>query len=67
MIFGVDIASGSPSSRHPPSYSLVILDGDDKSAQHMVSRHKLIRLIRERQPEIVAMDNVYELASKALA
>ncbi|HSD57760.1 MAG TPA: DUF460 domain-containing protein [Methanotrichaceae archaeon] len=63
MIFGVDIASGSPSSRHPPSYSLVILDGDDRSAQHMVSRHKLIRLIRERQPEIVAMDNVYELAS----
>jgi predicted RNase H-like nuclease (RuvC/YqgF family) len=63
LIFGVDIASGSPSSRHPPSYSLVILDGDDRSAQHMVSRHKLIRLIRERQPEIVAMDNVYELAS----
>ncbi len=63
MIFGVDIASGSPSSRHPPSYSLVILDGDDRSAHHMVSRHKLIRLIRERQPEIVAMDNVYELAS----
>jgi predicted RNase H-like nuclease (RuvC/YqgF family) len=29
----------------------------------MISRHKLIRLIRERQPEIVAMDNVHELAS----
>jgi predicted RNase H-like nuclease (RuvC/YqgF family) len=28
----------------------------------MISRHKLIRLIRERQPEIVAMDNVHELA-----
>lgn len=63
MIFGVDIASGSPSSRHPPSYSLVILDGEDKSTHHMISRHKLIRLIRERQPEIVAMDNVHELAS----
>ena len=63
MIFGVDIASGSPSSRHPPSYSIVILDGEEKSTHHMVSRHKLIRLIRERQPEIIAMDNVYELAS----
>ena len=29
----------------------------------MISRHKLIRLIRERQPEMVAMDNVHELAS----
>jgi predicted RNase H-like nuclease (RuvC/YqgF family) len=29
----------------------------------MISQHKLIRLIRERQPEIVAMDNVHELAS----
>lgn len=63
MIFGVDIASGSPSSRHPPSYSLVIMDGDNKSTYHMISRHKLIRLIRERQPEMVAMDNIHELAS----
>lgn len=63
MIFGVDIASGSPSSRHPPSYSLVILEGDDKYMHHMISRQKLIRLIREKQPEMVAMDNVHELAS----
>lgn len=62
-IFGVDIASGSPSSRRPPSYSLVVMDGDNKSTYHMISRHKLIRLIRERQPEIVAMDNIHELAS----
>ena len=62
-IFGVDIASGSPSSRQAPSYSLVILEGDASSNHHMISRHKLIRLIRERQPEIVAMDNVHELAS----
>ncbi len=63
MIFGVDIASGSPSSRHAPSYSLVVLDGENKFEHHMISRHKLIRLIREKQPEIVAMDNVHELAS----
>ncbi|MDD1748238.1 MAG: DUF460 domain-containing protein, partial [Methanothrix sp.] len=62
-IFGVDIASGSPSSRRTPSYSLVILDGVDVAGFHMISRHKLIRLIRERQPEMVAMDNVHELAA----
>jgi len=62
-IFGVDIASGSPNSRSMPSYSLVILEGESSSSYHMISRQKLIRLIRERQPEIVAMDNVHELAS----
>ena len=62
-IFGVDIASGSPSGRKAPSYSLVMLDGGDVALFHMISRHKLIRLIRERQPEIVAMDNLHELAS----
>lgn len=61
-IFGVDIASGSPGSRRAPSYSLVVLEGDATALHHMISRHKLIRMIRERQPEIVAMDNVHELA-----
>jgi len=61
-VFGVDIASGSPGSRRAPSYSLVILEGDSAIPHHMISRHKLIRMIRERQPEMVAMDNVHELA-----
>jgi len=62
-IFGVDIASGSPSARRMPSYSLVILDEGNVAGFHMISRHKLVRLIRERQPEMVAMDNLYELAA----
>jgi predicted RNase H-like nuclease (RuvC/YqgF family) len=62
-IFGVDIASGSPQSRHPPSYSLFILSGEETRGYPMISRHKLIRLIREMRPEIVAVDNVHELAS----
>jgi uncharacterized protein len=62
-IFGVDIASGSPSARRMPSYSLVILDEGNVAGFHMISRHKLIRLIRERQPEMVAMDNLHELAA----
>jgi predicted RNase H-like nuclease (RuvC/YqgF family) len=62
-IFGVDIASGSPAGRQAPSYSLAVLEGDAVSTYHMISRHKLIRLIRQMQPEIVAMDNIHELAS----
>ncbi len=62
-IFGVDIASGSPNSRSMPSYSLVALEEDATFSYHMISRQRLIRLIRERQPKIVAMDNVHELAS----
>lgn len=62
-IFGVDIASGSPAGRQAPSYALAVLDGDAVSTYHMISRHKLIRLIRQMQPEIVAMDNIHELAS----
>lgn len=58
----MDIASGSPGSHRAPSYSMVILEGDSAIPHHMISRHKLIRMIRERQPEIVAMDNVHELA-----
>jgi predicted RNase H-like nuclease (RuvC/YqgF family) len=61
-IFGVDIASGSPAGRQAPSYALAVLDGDAVSTYHMISRHKLIRLIKQMQPEIVAMDNIYELA-----
>jgi len=60
----VDIASGSPNSRRPPSYALFILDGDSTATYPMISRHKLIRMIRERQPDMVAMDNVHELASE---
>jgi predicted RNase H-like nuclease (RuvC/YqgF family) len=60
----VDIASGSPNSRRPPSYALIILDGDKTLTYPLISRHKLISLIREWKPEMVAMDNVHELASE---
>jgi len=66
-IFGVDIASGSPSGRHPPSYSVFVLDGDRSYSYHMISRYKLMRIIRQQQPEVVALDNVHELASDRAA
>jgi hypothetical protein len=61
-IFGVDLASGSPKARQPPSYALYLLEGDKGSTDSMISKHKLVRLIRQMVPEIVAVDNVHELA-----
>lgn len=63
-IFGVDIASRSPRSRQEPGYAIAILEGENARALQMVSRHKLIRLVREKKPDIVAIDNVHELASE---
>ncbi len=62
-IFGVDIASGSPKSKQAPSYALFILDGEREERHTMVTRQKLIRMIRQTVPEIVATDNVHELAA----
>lgn len=62
-IFGVDIASGSPRSRSQPSYALFVIDGESTYCYEMVSRQKLIRIIREKKPDIIAVDNIYELAA----
>jgi predicted RNase H-like nuclease (RuvC/YqgF family) len=59
----VDIASGSPSSKQAPHYALFVLNGEREERHPMISRHKLIRLIRQMEPEMVAVDNVHELAS----
>ena len=45
-IFGVDIASGSPVSKQPPSYALFILSAEGEERHPMISRQKLIRMIR---------------------
>jgi predicted RNase H-like nuclease (RuvC/YqgF family) len=63
LIYGVDIASGSPKSKQPPSYALFILEGDREERHPMISRQKLIRMIRQTAPDMVATDNVHELAA----
>ena len=59
----MDIASGSPKSKQAPSYALFFLEGEKEERHPMISRQKLIRLIRQMAPEIVAVDNVHELAA----
>lgn len=62
----MDIASGSPKSKRAPSYALFILDGEREERHTMISRQKLIRLIRQTEPEVVATDNVHELAASRI-
>ncbi|MHC1585882.1 MAG: DUF460 domain-containing protein [Candidatus Syntropharchaeia archaeon] len=57
-IVGVDI---SKRSKHGTSYALTILKGDSKRYAS-VSFFKLLRLINRLKPDIVATDNIYELA-----
>ena len=61
VVFGVDIQSGDVRG-DAPSYALVIIDGETVE-RDVVSRRKLGRLIADREPAIVATDNMYELAA----
>jgi len=60
-IFGVDIVKGSSRSREAPRYAVAILNGSvDKYSS--VSRFKLLRLIKQYRPGILAVDSITELA-----
>ncbi|MFB6085162.1 MAG: DUF460 domain-containing protein [Halorientalis sp.] len=61
VVFGVDVQSGDVRG-DAPSYALVVFDGESVE-RDVVSRRKLRRLIDDREPAIVATDNMYELAA----
>jgi len=64
IVFGVDILPGysTKSSTRQPHYALCILVNESIQAVYEdVSLSRLIRLIWEYQPDIIAVDNVYEL------
>ncbi|MGM0604210.1 MAG: DUF460 domain-containing protein [Halobacteriota archaeon] len=60
-VFGVDIQSGDIRG-DAPSYALVTLE-EEGIDRDVVSYRKLARLIDDREPSLVATDNVYELAA----
>jgi|Deesub1362A_J573_1020465.scaffolds.fasta_scaffold00363_26 hypothetical protein len=62
QIFGVDIIKGSPRAKEKPKYALFILTDDGESEQ-VVSRSKLLRIIRDRKPDIVSIDSINEIFS----
>ncbi|WP_122088063.1 DUF460 domain-containing protein [Halalkalicoccus subterraneus] len=61
LIFGVDIQSGDVRG-DAPSYAVVAFDGENID-RDVVSYRKLRRLIDREEPDILATDNVYELAA----
>jgi hypothetical protein len=60
VVFGVDVQSGDVRG-DSPSYALVAFDGEHVD-RDVVSLRKLRRLIDREEPEVVATDNMYELA-----
>jgi predicted RNase H-like nuclease (RuvC/YqgF family) len=59
-VYGVDVHSGDVRG-DSPSYALVRLS-EEGAERDVVSRRKLLRLVADEEPSIVATDNVYELA-----
>ncbi|HWQ48622.1 MAG TPA: DUF460 domain-containing protein [Methanosarcina sp.] len=63
IIYGIDIARGSPRARELPRYALAILKGGEVSHQSMLRRQKIFNMIQRERPEIIAVDNIFELAA----
>ncbi|WP_435100858.1 DUF460 domain-containing protein [Halarchaeum sp. P4] len=61
LVYGVDVQSGDVRG-DAPSYALVTFDGESLE-RDVVTHRKLRRLIEEEEPDIVATDNMYELAA----
>ncbi len=63
VIFGIDIAKGSIRAKEKPGYAVVILKGDEAGHHRMVSMHKFLRMVWQEKPALIAVDNIFELAS----
>ncbi|MDW7775800.1 MAG: DUF460 domain-containing protein [Methanosarcinales archaeon] len=61
VIFGIDIAKGSPGAKLHPRYAVAILAGSGIEHHRMVSLHKIIRMAWQQRPHILAVDNIHEL------
>jgi predicted RNase H-like nuclease (RuvC/YqgF family) len=63
VIFGVDIAKGSLRAKEKPGYAVAILRDGEAEHHRMVSIHKFLRMVWEEKPSLIAVDNIFELAS----
>ncbi|RLG56354.1 MAG: hypothetical protein DRN95_06895 [Candidatus Hydrothermarchaeota archaeon] len=64
IVLGVDILSGSINSKTEPKYSIAIFNGEKFIHRSEVTRFRLINLIKEIKPDMIACDNVFELFTK---
>ncbi len=60
-VFGVDVQSGDVRG-DAPAYALCVFDGA-VAERDSVSYHKLLRRIQSAEPDLLATDNMYELAA----
>ncbi|HEY9246587.1 MAG TPA: DUF460 domain-containing protein, partial [Candidatus Methanoperedens sp.] len=63
IIFGIDIARGSPRSKENPAYAVVILRDGRAEHHRMVSLHKFLRMAWKEKPSLIALDNIFEIVS----
>jgi len=63
-VFGIDIIKGSVRSRsRRPMYALVRMDGPRIESETEVSLFRLFRMLRDEQPDILAVDSLQEIAA----
>jgi predicted RNase H-like nuclease (RuvC/YqgF family) len=63
-VFGIDIIKGSVRSRsRRPIYALVCMEGSRIESESEVSLFRLLRLLTEEQPDILAVDSLQEIAA----
>ena len=64
LIIGFDILpQQSPSARKSPKYAMAIFKEDVLESNESVSRTELLKRVRQLNPDILATDNLFELAS----
>ncbi|MFX1518432.1 MAG: DUF460 domain-containing protein [Promethearchaeota archaeon] len=68
IIIGVDILPQSSSVKSPPRFSAVVLRNNIIEEKYdTITKYRLIKLINERNTDILAIDNIYELADTSEA
>ncbi|MCK9580910.1 MAG: DUF460 domain-containing protein [Methanoregula sp.] len=63
-VFGIDIIKGSVRSRsRRPMYALVRMEGPVIASETEVTFFRLFRMLRDEQPDILAVDSLQEIAT----
>lgn len=63
IIYGIDIARGSPRAKELPRYALAVLRDGEITHHTMLRRQKVLNMVLKDRPEIIAVDNIFELAA----
>jgi Uncharacterized conserved protein len=62
-VFGIDIITGSVRSRsRRPVYALVVSEEGEITREMEVTQYRLLRMLAQEEPEILAVDSIQELA-----